>query len=142
MRQAAGGDASFDLDALYRVLDAVRRRVEPVLASDGLTLDRWRVLALLCDTGPSSMTRVGERTRITAPSLTRAVDRLVEDALAYREIDFEDRRRVLVHVSARGRRVHGRLEPGVRDGQSAALLSVDAADVRVLQDSLTYSLGV
>ncbi|MGH8967090.1 MAG: MarR family winged helix-turn-helix transcriptional regulator [Actinomycetes bacterium] len=119
----------------------MRRKVEPVVSREGLSFDRWRVLVRLCAEGPCSMTRLGERTRITAPSLTRAVDRLVEGALAYREVDFEDRRRVLVHVSARGRRLHDRLEPGVRVGQAEALSGLDLADVRALQDAFAYSLS-
>ncbi len=132
---------SFDIDSLYRVVDIVRRALEPVVTGEGLNVDRWRVLALLCSDGGSSMSHLGERTRITPPSLTRAVDRLVDDALAYREVDFADRRRVLVHVSARGRRVHGRLMPAIRAAEAAAVERVDAADARALQDALAQSIG-
>lgn len=132
---------SLDIDSLYRVVDAVRRALEPVLADDRLSVDRWRVLALLSSDGPSSMSHLVERTRITPPSLTRAVDRLVEDALAYREADFADRRRVLVHVSPRGRRLYDRLAPSVRDAEAGVVAGLDAADVRVLQEALAQSIG-
>ncbi|HLR84827.1 MAG TPA: MarR family transcriptional regulator [Nocardioidaceae bacterium] len=142
MPRSAEGDTSLDIDSLYRVVDAVRRALESVVDGDRLSVDRWRVLALLCGDGPSSMSHLGERTRITPPSLTRAVDRLVDDALAYREVDFADRRRVLVHASARGRRLYDRLTPAVRDAEAAAVASLDAADVRVLQNALAQSIGM
>lgn len=41
-----------------------------------------------------------------ASSLTRAVDRLVSRALVFREIGQQDRRQILVHISALGRSVH------------------------------------
>lgn len=54
------------------------------------------------------MTELRELTGLTGPTLTRTVDRLISDALAHREVDAHDRRRVLVHVSTEGRAVHRR----------------------------------
>jgi DNA-binding MarR family transcriptional regulator len=44
------------------------------------------------------------------PTLTKAVDRLVDDALTYRRQDTADRRRVAVHLSDLGRDLVARLD--------------------------------
>lgn len=48
------------------------------------------------------MTQLRELTGLTGPTLTRVVDHLIANALAHREVDPLDRRRVLVHVSVDG----------------------------------------
>ena len=71
-----------------------------------------------------------------APSLTRLVDRLVEDALLYRADDPGDRRRVLVHVSTRGEQVHQRLAGFVAAADAEALAALPPDDVARLRGLL------
>lgn len=44
------------------------------------------------------------------PTVTKAVDRLVDDAVVYRRQDTTDRRRVVVHLSDLGRDLIARLD--------------------------------
>ena len=111
----------------------VTRRLSAALEGEGLTLAQWRVLSLLSDGAGHPMTEVAEFAMLPAPSLTKVVDRMVSLNLVYRRPDLRDRRRVLIHSSARGRRLHQRLArdlgPAVRvlddlaDGQDAAQLT-------------------
>ncbi|MEV7549501.1 MarR family transcriptional regulator [Amycolatopsis sp. NPDC089917] len=101
--------------SLTRAARAVASRVEQVLAKEGLTLDQWLVLAALSGKGGLAMADLADRTLATAPTLTRVVDKLVTTAQAYREVDAADRRRVLVHLSARGRATHRRVAAKVSE---------------------------
>jgi DNA-binding MarR family transcriptional regulator len=105
----------------------VTRRLSAALEGEGLTLAQWRVLSLLSDGAGHPMTEVAEFAMLPAPSLTKVVDRMVSLNLVYRRPDLRDRRRVLIHSSARGRRLHQRL---ARDLGSAVRVLDDLADGR------------
>jgi DNA-binding MarR family transcriptional regulator len=90
------------LDRADRVVDAV---LTPVLTKEGLSREAWRILLQLHRGGGRSMGEIAEHAAIPNPTATRVVDRLVENSLANRRTDPDDRRRVLVHLAEGGREV-------------------------------------
>jgi len=98
---------------LSQVEHLLSRRVEDALGVDGPTLDQWRVLDLLADGAGHPMTEIAAHVMVPAPTLTKIVDRLVDNALVYRRADETDRRRVLVFLSEHGRATYARLAPQV-----------------------------
>ncbi|MEU3766705.1 MarR family transcriptional regulator [Amycolatopsis keratiniphila] len=117
--------------SLTRAARVVAARVEQVLAKEGLTLDQWLVLDALSGKGGLAMADLADRTLATAPTLTRVVDKLVTTAQAYREVDTADRRRVLVHLSARGRATYRRVATKVAEVET--LLDVPDEVLAVLR---------
>ncbi|MGW4128068.1 MarR family winged helix-turn-helix transcriptional regulator [Amycolatopsis japonica] len=111
--------------SLTRATRAVAARVEQVLAKEGLTLDQWLVLDALSGKGGLAMADLADRTLATAPTLTRVVDKLVTTAQAYREVDAADRRRVLVHLSARGRATYRRVATKVSEVEAGLAVPDD-----------------
>lgn len=89
----------------HRLMHLLRKKAAEAPLPHGLTLDQWLVLDALAG-GPQTMTDLADHTCITGPTLTRVVDRLVSIAAVYRELDAADRRKVRVHMAARGRGVH------------------------------------
>lgn len=98
---------------LTRAVRTVTNRVEGVLRPEGLSLDQWLVIEALAAQRGLTMAELAARTMVTGPTLTRVVDRLVGTATAYREVDAEDRRKVRVYLSPRGRLAHRRIAPKV-----------------------------
>ncbi|WP_168211665.1 MarR family winged helix-turn-helix transcriptional regulator [Ruania zhangjianzhongii] len=98
----------------------VHRDVAATLATEELSVDQWTVLDYLDDVGPCTMTALAGATGTNGATLTRIVDRLVSRALVYRNADSGDRRRVLVHVSERGREMTRDLRPRVRAAEQRA----------------------
>ncbi|QJY49302.1 MarR family winged helix-turn-helix transcriptional regulator [Pseudonocardia broussonetiae] len=113
----------------------VARRIEAVVATDGLTIDQWRVLDLLSDGGGHTMSGIAAAVGVPSPTLTKLVDRLVDTARVYRLADARDRRRVLVFLSDEGHAVHTRLSPAVRDVEADVLGGV-GGDAPALLDLL------
>ncbi len=113
------GDAGIDGSSSAGAFIVAARRatslVERVVKPEGLTVDQWLTLEALADAGPLTMSDLASRTMVTGPTLTRVIDRLVATALAYREVDAYDRRRVLVHLSTRGRSAYQRVSAGLTD---------------------------
>jgi len=87
---------------LKRAEQALRRRLQPLLAEYDIGFEHWLVLAALAETPGVRMSDLAEAAVLPPATLTRHVDRLAETALVVRRIDAEDRRIALVALSARG----------------------------------------
>lgn len=133
MRQKRPERSLQHVDLLRQAADGLASRIEEILAGAGLTVDQWRVLSTLNDHGALSMSELSSRTRITGPTVTRAVDRLVERALLYRNVDPTDRRRVLVLPAERGKAVCRSLGPPIAEAEQAGLSALSAAEARMLR---------
>jgi DNA-binding MarR family transcriptional regulator len=118
--------------ALSRAERCVTRQLARVLEEDGCTIEQWRVVLLLADGRGHPMSEIAEFALVPAPSLTRLIDRMVTDGLVHRTADARDRRRVLVHLTRRGRALHGRLEERVGREQQAVLAGLEQAEAERL----------
>ena len=111
----------------------VTRQLGRVLEEEeGCSVEQWRALVLLADGVSHSMSEVAEFALLPAPTLTRLIDRMVADNLAYRTVDPRDRRRVLVHITPRGRALQKRLAGRIESSQAAILAQADPDDVAQL----------
>jgi DNA-binding MarR family transcriptional regulator len=115
----------------------VTRQLSRVLEHEACTVERWRILVLLADGVSHSMSEIAEFALLPAPTLTRLIDLMVADNLAYRQADPQDRRRVLVHITPRGRALHKRLAERIEASQAAILAEADGDDVAQLAALLT-----
>ncbi|MFE2530797.1 MarR family winged helix-turn-helix transcriptional regulator [Streptomyces sp. NPDC059371] len=93
-------------ELLYLLTRAERlavRRVQSVLDEFECSVEAWRVLDLLSDGQGHNMTALADHAFLPAPSLTKLMDQLVDQNLVYRRVDPADRRRVLAHLTPRGK---------------------------------------
>lgn len=93
----------------------------------GLTGNTWRVLSLIGYYGPMSASDVCRHGSLEADKVTRAVDILVRKKYVIRRRNREDRRKVVLSLSAAGRRVFDELERH-RYAMERELLSVLSPD--------------
>ena len=133
MRQETSGGPLPHVDLLRQVASGLTSRVEEILVGSDLTLDQWRVLQTLADLGPLSMSDLSGRTRISGPTVTRIVDRLVERSLLYRNVDATDRRRVLVHAAERGQALCRSLAPRMSEAERDGLAALSESEARTLR---------
>jgi DNA-binding MarR family transcriptional regulator len=89
---------------------AVNRGLAESLGEEGVTVEQWRILRALSDGYGHSMGDLAAAVLMPHPTLTKAVDRLIEGALVYRRQDDVDRRRVAVYLADRGRDLVRRLD--------------------------------
>lgn len=107
--------------ALARVAAQAERAGERILSEHGLGVSEWRVLEHLAGVGTSTMADAAEGALLTGPTLSRTVDRLVGVGLVHRVADLEDRRRVLIRLTRRGRALRDRLVKPVAEAEVASL---------------------
>jgi DNA-binding MarR family transcriptional regulator len=115
----------------------VTRQLGRILEEEGSTVEQWRTLALLADGVSHPMSEIAEFAMLPAPTLTRLIDRMVADNLAYRKADPRDRRRVLVHITPRGRSLQRKLAVRIEESHAAILAEADPNDVARLVALLT-----
>lgn len=91
------------LRLLSMVERAVTQRLDDALKAHGAGIDQWRILSLLVERGGCPMNVVADHALLLAPKLSKLVDRMVSANLVLRRPDEQDRRRVLIFASPRGR---------------------------------------
>ena len=129
--------ASLDPLLLRQVNQLVDQSAAEVADAHGLTVDQWRMLERLARGGADTMAGLAASLALTGPTATRVADRLVTLALAYRDVDTTDRRKVVLRLSRRGRRLHDQLAPDVAAQLEQALSNLDS-DERTLLSDLLY----
>ena len=80
----------------------INRQLVARFRTAGVPVEQWRILNVLSDGKGHSMGELAEAVLLNHPTLTKMVDRMVQDSLVYRVQDAEDRRKVLMLSSDRG----------------------------------------
>jgi MarR family transcriptional regulator, organic hydroperoxide resistance regulator len=99
----------------------INRQLESRLSTEGVPVEHWRILKVLSDGSGHSMGELAEAVLLNHPTLTKMVDRMVSDSLVYRRQDSDDRRKVLMFISERGKVLCKRLN-SLAAGQEAHIL--------------------
>ena len=125
-----------ELDALLEVfteLGRLRSFRDP-LAGAGVELTPPQVHAMLWLglEGPLNHSTLGQRAGCSAPSTTGLVDRLTKLDLVERVRDDDDRRVVLVRLTAKGEQVAAHLGGFFRDRLQSVLLALSPEDRQAL----------
>ncbi len=91
------------------------------LHREGLRLSHHAVLAALNDFGPLAQHEITDRLEVDRSQVVGFVDRLESQGLVTRARDAQDRRRVRVSLTPKGRRLERRLTTSARRSQDALL---------------------
>ena len=127
--------------ALARELLALLPHLGHILSASArehssLSIDRVKPLATLAQAGPLRAGEFAERCYLTPAAVTHAVDALVADGLARREDDPADRRAVLLHVTAKGRRELDRVQQAAVAALVRAVEDLEPTDRAALRQAL------
>jgi DNA-binding MarR family transcriptional regulator len=87
----------------------INRQLEARLREEGVPVEQWRILKVLSDGKGHSMGELADAVLLNHPTLTKMIDRMVSDAMVYRVQDPDDRRKVLMFSSDRGKALTARL---------------------------------
>lgn len=93
--------------SIMRVQQLVIGQLEAALKPHGITFARYEVLRLISFSrdGHLPLSKIGARLMVHPTSVTNAIDRLEAQGLVQREVDPQDRRRVLASLTDQGRSV-------------------------------------
>jgi homoprotocatechuate degradation regulator HpaR len=97
------------LQARERVIGHFR----PLLNAHGITEQQWRIVRVLLDAGVLEPREIGERCRLSSPSLAGVLGRMEELDLVSRKRFAHDQRRVEVSLTPRSRALAARMTPQI-----------------------------
>ena len=126
---------------LMRANRAVAARVEPRLASAGLTLTQLGVLEAILHKGPLTHRDLGRKVLTSAGNMTDVVDKLEGRALVRRVRGAKDRRQVRVELTEAGRCIIEGLFPQHAADIARSMAGLDPAEL-VQLGALLRKLGM
>ena len=91
--------------ALLRARESVMGPIREMLASSGVNEQKWRVLRVLQERGPSELTVLASEACLLLPSLTRIARTMEEDGLISRTTPEDDRRKTIAAITPKGEAV-------------------------------------
>ena len=109
---------------------------ENALAQHQLTIDMWRVLAVLSYRGAQRQIDLVGMTSIDASTMSRLVTRLVRMGLVTRRRSETSNREVVIELAPKGRALVGRIIPFAQRLEQIAATGIPAKDVAVVKRSL------
>jgi DNA-binding MarR family transcriptional regulator len=112
------------------------RYVTRQMSAEGVSFDQWRVLKALSDDPGLTMSRLAEALGLNLPTVTKLVDRMVGEALLYRVLDPDDRRKVRMFVSDKGKALLSKLNAHVLAQERKLESSYSDADLQRLKTLL------
>ena len=116
---------------LLRAREAVMQRFRPMLHRHGVTEQQWRVIRALVESEVTDIGALAEQCCVLPASLSRIVDTLEEKKLVTRRGHPADQRRVVVEITAAGRRLFQSVAPHseAHYREIAGLVGADRLDV-------------
>ncbi len=120
-----------DIESLTSLLlqarEGVVATIKPVLAKHELTEQQWRVIRELSKHGELNAQRLADESDILSPSLSRILARFAEVGIVVRKADKNDQRAQSIRLSAKGKRLHDKIQPHV-EKQHKAMIKVVGND--------------
>ena len=120
---------------------AFSRALEKLTLTHGVSAGQWRFLRVLWEQDGLSQRELAERTGTTEATTVRSVHGLLKSGLISRTRVRDDRRRMHIRLTAKGRKLRGKLLPMVIEVNERALRGISNKDVettrRVLMRTFT-----
>ena len=121
---------------LASVSAAASEEVHAIVRAHGLKVPEWRVLACLHDRDGQMVTRLAALALMEQSRLTRVLERMDERGLISRRGDADDRRRVRVHLTAKGAALAQNMVAQARAHEARTLALLPVARARQLKATL------
>lgn len=125
---------------LAHLLVQANRRVNRELSLEGITLEHWRALKIISDRDGLSMRELSEELMQNFPTLTKIIDKMVQEALVYRRPDEVDRRKVRLYMSDKGSAVLQQQNGRLNEHQTRIEDAYGSEEAQMLKEMLEQFL--
>jgi len=98
---------------LHRTLDSIIPKYREVFKQHGISEQQWRILRVLWEIQECTAAELARRTLLPSPSMVGVIDRMNAKGLVLRDRSTEDRRRVNVRLTEKGRNMQAELQPQI-----------------------------
>lgn len=126
---------------LARASHLVSAQFHTQLAAAGVSVPAWRILASLSDRNSLTIGELAEIVILKQPTLSKILDRMIEEKLVARVPARDDRRRVNVSITATGRARVEDLLRRAKEHEAEALQGFAASEIEHLKAMLRGMIG-
>ena len=126
---------------LMRATESVTARAHRQLSACGLTFSQFGVLEALYHLGPMSQGEIGQKILRSSGNMTMVIDNLEKRNLVKRERNREDRRFLIVHLTAKGKELISNIFPS-HAAKITQALGVLTPDEQLALGRLCKKLGL
>ena len=106
------------------------------VAEAGLPVSTWRILACLYPDAPTGINALAEACLTQQSTMTRQIDRLVQAGLVQRTASNQDRRRVSVRLTDKGRALAKDLTTTAKRHEAQTLSDLSSDEIAALKSAL------
>jgi DNA-binding MarR family transcriptional regulator len=121
---------------LNRVVREMLRRAEKEFQRRGLTVSKWRILAVLSDRGVCGFGELARLTSIEPATLSRFVESLIRERLIRRRRSSADGRAVTITLTEKGEATFVETLPWALDVENRLVRKIAPEDLRRLKPML------
>jgi DNA-binding MarR family transcriptional regulator len=136
MKVSAVVAASNMEDQLAYLIATVNRQLEEelqeTLRPEGVPIEQFRIMNALVSSNGRSMRDLASIVLVDPSSLTKIVDRMVTESLVYRAVAPDDRRRILIFLTARGKALNNKLKSVLGKQQRNLVGRLDLSNAKQL----------
>jgi DNA-binding MarR family transcriptional regulator len=136
----SNSDSQTLVDDILLQADRLFRALLPTVPDELLTLDvtmpQLKILLILYIHGPVRMTTIANELKVTLPTATSLIDKMVEKNFVQRDTQSDDRRVVLCKLSLSGQRAVQGIWISARKRSEKLLQSLDRSKLEMLMDVL------
>ena len=122
---------------LREITRLFRRVFHQRIAALGITDGEWACLRLLWDEDGISQTEMGERLDMTRAAVGLWINVLERDGLARRVADPTDGRRFSIFLTSKGRRMHAKLQPAIREIHESVFADCSISEIQAFGTMLS-----
>lgn len=126
---------------LRRISRALREPNDEAWLNLDLSMAQLKLLFVLAARGPAAVGTLAQAARVTLPTVSVTLDRLVRAGYVERQDDPDDRRLVINHLTADGAALVERLREARRQRVEQALDALDPAQLDLLRRGLLALAG-
>ncbi len=136
MRENTLDEVSGDIASFLRTAYQGMVKSEKFRRRSGPMNPRVMVLRMLAADSGMTISSIGDKLNISRPNMTAIIGSLIKDGLVRRTPDKEDRRKVHVSITEKGRRFSDRLSSTVKEAIKERLASMDERELSGLHDAM------
>ena len=119
-----------------QIFNRRNRALTARLRGFGVTVAKWRALAVLDHTPGATMSTLADLTSVDRTTLTRTLDQLTRDGLVERRQDARDRRTIRLTLTQAGAALLRRILPSVEEQNARALRGFSASELDLFRGQL------
>lgn len=121
---------------LHRTLDTIIPHYRAVFKSHGISEQQWRILRVLWETDNCTTAKLANSTLLPSPSMVGIIDRMTAKGLVSRDRSSEDRRKVYVSLTDKGRALQAELIPQVDAVYQKVMSQCESEDWHTMIETL------